>query len=145
MHAAQELMKHTLAELRGFMRPGVSVADVDRLTRFPDRGATTVGAQLVSHAPVTQIGIAFPPSWDEGYIVSLTEGDDRTARGGHDLPPDPLDVGRGRGQDRRHLGHRADAPRTAAPPSSPSPEDFVVHESGARAFPTVAPMTSSTL
>src|SRR5699024_7697681 len=33
MHAAQELMKHTLAELRGFMRPGVSVADVDRLTR----------------------------------------------------------------------------------------------------------------
>ncbi|MEQ8514279.1 MAG: M24 family metallopeptidase, partial [Chromatocurvus sp.] len=35
------------------------------------------------------IGIAFPPSWDEGYIISLKQGDSRVLREGmtfHILP-----------------------------------------------------------
>jgi len=75
MHAAQELMKHALAELRSLMRPGVTVAEVDRLTRSIIE-SNDVGARLVTRAGYS-IGIAFPPSWDEGYILSLMDGDDR--------------------------------------------------------------------
>lgn len=75
MHSAQELMKHALAELRRLMRPGVTVAEVDRLVRSIIE-SNDVGARLVTRAGYS-IGIAFPPSWDEGYILSLMDGDDR--------------------------------------------------------------------
>lgn len=75
MHSAQELMKHALDELRSLMRPGVTVAEVDRLTRSIIE-SNDVGARLVTRAGYS-IGIAFPPSWDEGYILSLMDGDDR--------------------------------------------------------------------
>lgn len=75
MHSAQELMKHALAELRSLMRPGVTVSEVDQLTRSIIE-SNDVGAHLVTRAGYS-IGIAFPPSWDEGYILSLMEGDPR--------------------------------------------------------------------
>ena len=75
MHSAQELMKHALAELRSLMRPGVTVSEVDELTRSIIE-SNDVGATLVTRAGYS-IGIAFPPSWDEGYILSLMEGDPR--------------------------------------------------------------------
>ena len=75
MHSAQELMKHALAELRSFIRPGVTAGDVDRLTRSIIE-SNDVGARLVTRAGYS-IGIAFPPSWDEGYIMSLNDGDER--------------------------------------------------------------------
>src|SRR5690625_1372002 len=75
LHSAQELMKHALAELRSLMRPGVTVSEVDELTRrvISDN---TVGARLITRSGYS-IGIAFPPSWDEGYILALMEGDPR--------------------------------------------------------------------
>ncbi|WP_018179115.1 ectoine hydrolase [Jongsikchunia kroppenstedtii] len=73
MHAAQERMKLALAELKSVMRPGLTVSDADSIVRrvISDN---TVGARLVTRSGYS-IGIAFPPSWDEGYILSLNPGD----------------------------------------------------------------------
>lgn len=75
MHQAQETMKRALAELRSLMKPGVTVSAVDELTRAVIED-NSVGARLVTRAGYS-IGIAFPPSWDEGYILSLMSGDQR--------------------------------------------------------------------
>ncbi|MCG7309739.1 ectoine hydrolase [Brachybacterium sp. ACRRE] len=75
MHEAQETMKRALAELRGLMKPGVTVSEVDELTRAVIED-NSVGAHLITRAGYS-IGIAFPPSWDEGYILSLMSGDRR--------------------------------------------------------------------
>src|SRR5699024_12011651 len=55
MRSAQDLMKHTLAELRSFMKPGVSISEVDRLTRsliesndVGDRKSTRLNSSHVS-------------------------------------------------------------------------------------------------
>ncbi len=73
MSEAQERMKLALAELKSLMRPGMTVSDADSLVRriISDN---TVGARLVTRSGYS-IGIAFPPSWDEGYILSLNPGD----------------------------------------------------------------------
>ncbi|MDN5744897.1 MAG: ectoine hydrolase [Nocardioidaceae bacterium] len=73
MHTAQELMKRALDDLKHVLRPGVTVADADSIVRniISDN---SIGATLVTRAGYS-IGIAFPPSWDEGYIVSLNPGD----------------------------------------------------------------------
>ncbi|BDD84727.1 Xaa-Pro aminopeptidase [Tsukamurella pulmonis] len=73
MYEAQERMKLALAELKSLMRPGMTVSDADSLVRriISDN---TVGARLVTRSGYS-IGIAFPPSWDEGYILSLNPGD----------------------------------------------------------------------
>ncbi len=70
---AQEKMKFALSELKSLMRPGMTVSDADSLVRriISDN---TVGARLVTRSGYS-IGIAFPPSWDEGYILSLNPGD----------------------------------------------------------------------
>jgi Xaa-Pro dipeptidase len=71
--AAQDRMKFALDELRTVMRPGLTVSDADNLVRniITDN---EVGARLVTRSGYS-IGIAFPPSWDEGYILSLNQGD----------------------------------------------------------------------
>ncbi|BDH59691.1 ectoine hydrolase [Tsukamurella sp. PLM1] len=73
MREAQERMKLALSELKSLMRPGMTVSDADSLVRriISDN---TVGARLVTRSGYS-IGIAFPPSWDEGYILSLNPGD----------------------------------------------------------------------
>ncbi|GAA4390716.1 ectoine hydrolase [Tsukamurella soli] len=73
MRHAQERMKLALAELKSLMRPGMTVSDADSIVRqvISDN---TVGARLVTRSGYS-IGIAFPPSWDEGYIISLNPGD----------------------------------------------------------------------
>ncbi|KXO98991.1 ectoine hydrolase [Tsukamurella pseudospumae] len=73
MLEAQERMKLALSELKSLMRPGMTVSDADSLVRriISDN---TVGARLVTRSGYS-IGIAFPPSWDEGYILSLNPGD----------------------------------------------------------------------
>lgn len=73
MHAAQERMKLALAELRSLMGPGMTVSDADSIVRriISDN---TVGARLITRSGYS-IGIAFPPSWDEGYILSLNPGE----------------------------------------------------------------------
>lgn len=73
MFEAQERMKLALAELRSLMGPGLTVSDADSLVRrvISDN---SIGARLITRSGYS-IGIAFPPSWDEGYILSLNPGD----------------------------------------------------------------------
>jgi Xaa-Pro dipeptidase len=73
MRSAQDTMKHALDELRRRMRPGMTVSETDQIVRSIITG-NDVGARLVTRAGYS-IGIAFPPSWDEGYILSLMAGD----------------------------------------------------------------------
>jgi Xaa-Pro dipeptidase len=72
MYKAQERMKHALAELKSVLQPGLTVSDADNLVRSIIN-ENEVGASLVTRAGYS-IGIAFPPSWDEGYIMSLKQG-----------------------------------------------------------------------
>jgi Xaa-Pro dipeptidase len=72
MWKAQERMKLALHELKGVLQPGLTVSDADNLVRSIIN-ENEVGASLVTRAGYS-IGIAFPPSWDEGYILSLKQG-----------------------------------------------------------------------
>jgi Xaa-Pro dipeptidase len=73
MRHAQDVMKDALAEVEALIRPGITVADVDNTVRRIIV-ANEVGAQLITRSGYS-IGIAFPPSWDEGYMMSLKPGD----------------------------------------------------------------------
>jgi len=73
MRHAEETMIEALRELHATVRPGVTVADVDMVVRNVIE-SNRAGAHLITRAGYS-IGIAFPPSWDEGYIVSLKQGD----------------------------------------------------------------------
>ena len=73
LEKAQERMKLALTELTKVMRPGMTVSDADGIIRHIIM-ENDIGAKLVTRAGYS-IGIAFPPSWDEGYIISLNAGD----------------------------------------------------------------------
>jgi Xaa-Pro dipeptidase len=83
MEHAQKRMKHALSEIRSILRPGLTVSDADNLIRniITDNN---VGARLITRSGYS-IGIAFPPSWDEGYIISLKQGDSRILQEGMTL------------------------------------------------------------
>ncbi|MBA55022.1 MAG: peptidase M24 [Pseudomonadales bacterium] len=72
MYQAQETMKRALDAIHNMVQPGMTVSDVDNLVRniISDN---EVGARLITRSGYS-IGIAFPPSWDEGYIISLKQG-----------------------------------------------------------------------
>lgn len=72
MYKAQELMKLALKQLKKVIRPGLTVSDADNLVR-KIISENDVGARLATRSGYS-IGIAFPPSWDEGYIISLKQG-----------------------------------------------------------------------
>ena len=72
MLKAQELMKHTLLEMKQLIRPGLTVSDLDNLARKMI-GDNDVGAKLITRSGYS-IGIAFTPSWDEGHILSIKQG-----------------------------------------------------------------------
>ena len=73
MFKAQEVMKYALRQVHENVRPGMTVGDVDNMVRTIIQD-NDVGAQLITRSGYS-IGIAFPPSWDEGYIISLKQGD----------------------------------------------------------------------
>jgi Xaa-Pro dipeptidase len=73
LRQAERKMIRALDEVTALIRPGVTVADVDNTVRTIIND-NTVGAYLITRAGYS-IGIAFPPSWDEGYILSLKQGD----------------------------------------------------------------------
>lgn len=77
---AETLMLQALDEVEGMIRPGITVADVDHTMRQIIT-SNEVGATLITRAGYS-IGIAFPPSWDEGYILSLKAGDPTILREG---------------------------------------------------------------
>ena len=80
MFKAQERMKMALNEIHKVMRPGLTVSDADNLMRqiITDND---VGARLITRSGYS-IGIAFPPSWDEGYMISLKQGNSAYLREG---------------------------------------------------------------
>lgn len=80
MYKAQELMKVALHTLHENIQPGMTVSDVDNLVRNII-SHNDVGARLITRSGYS-IGIAFPPSWDEGYICSLKQGDSTILRKG---------------------------------------------------------------
>ncbi|MFQ3228764.1 ectoine hydrolase [Reinekea sp.] len=80
MYKSQELMKLALTTLHDYVQPGMTVSDVDNLVRNII-SHNDVGARLVTRSGYS-IGIAFPPSWDEGYICSLKQGDSTILREG---------------------------------------------------------------
>lgn len=75
MLKAQERMKLALDEVKAALRPGLTVSDADNIVR-QIISENDVGAHLITRSGYS-IGIAFPPSWDEGYIISLKQGDFR--------------------------------------------------------------------
>ncbi|MBU2886578.1 ectoine hydrolase [Gilvimarinus agarilyticus] len=80
MYKAQEKMKHALSAMHDYFQPGMTVSDADNLIRniISDND---VGARLITRSGYS-IGIAFPPSWDEGYIVSLKQGESAVLKEG---------------------------------------------------------------
>ena len=80
MYKAQELMKQALHSLHRYVQPGMTVSDVDNLIRNII-SQNDVGARLITRSGYS-IGIAFPPSWDEGYIVSLKQGESAVLKEG---------------------------------------------------------------
>lgn len=80
MYKSQELMKLALDSVREEFRPGLTVSDADKLVRniISDND---VDARLITRSGYS-IGIAFPPSWDEGYIISLYQGEAHILRPG---------------------------------------------------------------
>jgi len=72
---AQERMKLALREVKKAIRPGITVSDTDNIVRNILKTNDDDG-KLVTRSGYS-IGIAFPPSWDEGYILSLVHGDSR--------------------------------------------------------------------
>lgn len=80
MYKAQETMKLALNTMHETIQPGMTVSDVDNLIRNIITH-NDVGARLVTRSGYS-IGIAFPPSWDEGYICSLKQGDSTVLKEG---------------------------------------------------------------
>lgn len=80
MYKAQETMKLAVQVLHDEVQPGMTVSDVDKLVRNII-SHNDVGARLITRSGYS-IGIAFPPSWDEGYIVSLKQGDSKVLQEG---------------------------------------------------------------
>lgn len=83
MAEAEQVMRNALEEARRILKPGTTVSDVDMLVRnliLDNRS----GAYLVTRAGYS-IGIAFAPAWDEGYMLSLKQGDSRYLKPGMTL------------------------------------------------------------
>ena len=77
---AQERMIYALDQVHELFQPGMTVSDADNMIRniISDNHC---GARLITRSGYS-IGIAFPPSWDEGYIVSLKQGESTVLKEG---------------------------------------------------------------
>ena len=80
MESAQRQMTKALRELKKYIQPGLTVSDADKIVRDIVSDGRHGGA-LITRSGYS-IGIAFPPSWDEGYILSLMQGDPQILREG---------------------------------------------------------------
>ncbi|QEP44241.1 aminopeptidase P family protein [Ectothiorhodospiraceae bacterium BW-2] len=80
MAYAQERSQKALIKAKELIRPGISVSDLDNLVRQTITVDDDHGI-LITRSGYS-IGIAFPPSWDEGYILSLAHGNPTVLREG---------------------------------------------------------------
>lgn len=73
MLEGEQLGIEALATMKDHIRPGLTAGELDGIARrVISRNSS--GAALVTRAGYS-IGIAFAPSWDEGYILSLKPGE----------------------------------------------------------------------
>lgn len=77
---AEELTAEAVEKMVEAMRPGLTASDVDSVAREV-LSRHTGGGQLVTRSGYS-IGIAFAPSWDEGYMLSLKAGERTVLREG---------------------------------------------------------------
>lgn len=75
---AEQLVVEAVSVMCERMRPGTTAASVDRAAREVLRRHSGAGA-LVTRSGYS-IGIAFAPSWDEGYMLSLKPGEHTVLR-----------------------------------------------------------------
>ena len=80
MQSAERQMQKALKELRSAVQPGLTVSDADKIVRDIVNDGSH-GGSLITRSGYS-IGIAFPPSWDEGYILSLMQGDPQILKKG---------------------------------------------------------------
>lgn len=80
MYKAQEIMKMALDAVHKNFQPGMTVSDADNMIRNIIT-KNDIGARLVTRSGYS-IGIAFSPSWDEGYIISLKQGESAVLKHG---------------------------------------------------------------
>ena len=80
MERAQSRMLEALQRVESAIRPGLTVSDADNIVRDIISDNDDEGV-LITRSGYS-IGIAFPPSWDEGYIVSLMQGVSTTLKEG---------------------------------------------------------------
>lgn len=80
MESAERQMQKALRELRKEVQPGLTVSDADKIVRDIVNDGRH-GGSLITRSGYS-IGIAFPPSWDEGYILSLMQGDPQILKEG---------------------------------------------------------------
>ncbi|MGM0575436.1 MAG: ectoine hydrolase [Myxococcota bacterium] len=73
LEEAQAVSIQALEGMLDFIRPGVTVSEVDHVARSII-AESRIDASLITRAGYS-IGIAFPPAWDEGYILSLKPGE----------------------------------------------------------------------
>lgn len=135
MHQAQETMKRALSELRATMRPGMTVGEVEKLARDVIEDNTT-GARLITRAGYS-IGIAFPPSWDEGYILSLMPDDPTPLESGMTFHVLPWMWGVD-GDKTVGVSDTIHITDTGCESLFTLPEDFTVHDSSAATSPATA-------
>ncbi|HET6655231.1 MAG TPA: ectoine hydrolase [Gammaproteobacteria bacterium] len=83
MQSAEATILLALDEVEKLIRPGVTVSDVDNTVRQIIT-SNDVGAILITRAGYS-IGIAFAPSWDEGYMLSLKQGSTQILEAGMTL------------------------------------------------------------
>ncbi|WP_425408417.1 ectoine hydrolase [Hyphococcus sp.] len=80
MEVAEWRMMEALRQVEAAIRPGLTVSDADNIVRDIINSGDH-GGHLITRSGYS-IGIAFPPSWDEGYILSLMQGDSQTLKEG---------------------------------------------------------------
>jgi Xaa-Pro dipeptidase len=80
MEVAEWRMMEALRQVEDAIRPGLTVSDADNIVRDIINSGDH-GGHLITRSGYS-IGIAFPPSWDEGYILSLMQGDSRVLKEG---------------------------------------------------------------
>ena len=86
--SAERTLLRGLEVAHEILRPGVTAGEVDRAIRR-EMDANDVGAEQVTRLGYS-IGIAFAPSWDEGYILSLKPAEETVLRAGMTFHVIPL-------------------------------------------------------
>lgn len=77
---AEKTIQKALQEIHGHFRPGLSISNAYSIVRDV-LSDNICGGELITRAGYS-IGVAFPPSWDEGSIISLKPGEKRELKEG---------------------------------------------------------------